>query len=219
MTFARAILLGAMAAGLSACTARFSADFERDAVGPAPTQPAGAPDDRILIPDSRANIFVVDLTPELSGAKSLLFAVPSTSPLAYLIAEPLSSTARPVHATWKQRLSDGAEAAVVLWAGHFNPVVSVRFAGGRMFVNRSDSGACRAASDVVVFITATPDDRFELATLGRGCELRLSGTLESADFFPSRQVGLNVQLLQGSSSANFVIDNVLISERRPPEMP
>ncbi|MEO0915201.1 MAG: hypothetical protein AAFY59_19805, partial [Pseudomonadota bacterium] len=94
---------------LSACTTRFSADFEADTAGAAPDErPAGRPDDRItFLPLSGPPQISVTNTDPLAGAQSLALRGPVAAQ-AFLLSEPLQDVNEEVTATWVGRLDAGA---------------------------------------------------------------------------------------------------------------
>ncbi|HKK18890.1 MAG TPA: hypothetical protein VJ952_09455 [Opitutales bacterium] len=223
MFIGRIVLGGAiLATALSACTTRFSDDFEADPLGSPPlVEPAGLPDDRVYILDGTGEIRITGSGP-INGAQSLRIAGPSdggaSAPNTFMYAETLSDSNQPVYAAWTGRFSGDAAARVFLWTGHYSTMVELVFSDGQVAVNGEEIGTFEPGAEYTVLIRATPsNDSYGVSVLGAGVSGSTTGTVLNPSVFPQSNIGMTFQLIGGGASDSYVIDAVRMSERKPPE--
>lgn len=115
------LLVGLLLASfaLTACTARFRDDIEKDPIGSPPlSSPAGKPKDKVHVETQIGGIAYVSDQDPLSGARSLILSDEPLSKGFLLVfvtqAEPLARTDRDVYISWSGRLAPGTKVRVGL---------------------------------------------------------------------------------------------------------
>lgn len=208
---------------LAGCKDRFEADFEADAVGAAPAQyPASSADDEIFVLETGRGSARVTNSAPLSGSKSLRINGPGSvfssdlyGATVYMYAEPLEYN-ETVYASWLGKLSAGAGASVMLTKGHFQPMVEVELRNNQFIVNGSVAGSYTAGQEHLVLITVGRNGRFSASISGTGATGSVSNQ-PLLSTFNSTSLQLIAQLLGGSSSSSYMMDDIGISEDEPEE--
>jgi hypothetical protein len=130
-TFMRtAVLAGSV--GLMACNTRFHADFETDSPDAPPAlEPAGPPDDRILIEESGGgdDSIVIRVTDEPAlvptGPHRFMSLVhdpnPGSSSVALLQSSPMATSTQSIFVQWEQILDGGGVGLITFFAQPGDP--------------------------------------------------------------------------------------------------
>ncbi len=221
---ARSLLLASLATlvVLPACTTRFTDTFEADTAGAAPLiEPAGTPDDRVYILDGSGSVRVTNSGP-IAGAKSLRMQGPAgdnaSAPNTFMYAESLQDPSQDVYALWSGRLSSRAAARVFFFTGHFSSMVTVELRNGTVRANGNAIGTYTPGQTHSILLRASPsNDSFGISVFGPGGSGSGTGAVGNAATFPQGNIGLTFQLIGGGSGQSYVIDDVSMSERNPPE--